>query len=93
MSSVVILGAGISGHTAAAYARKWLGRDDTATVVSPNGSYNWIPSNIWVGVGLMGPYDFLINATGPRLRFDKTPGLGPDGHSLSVCTVEHALQA
>ena len=32
------------------------------------------------------PYDFLINATGPRLRFDKTEGLGPDGHSLSVCT-------
>ena len=37
-------------------------------------------------------YDFLINATGPKLRFDKTEGLGPDGHSLSVCTVEHAVQ-
>ncbi len=36
MSRVVILGAGISGHTAAAYARKWLGRDDTVTVVSPS---------------------------------------------------------
>jgi len=145
MSRVVILGAGISGHTAAAFARKWLGRDDTVTVISPNESYNWIPSNIWVGVGLMRPaqvtfplapvyerhgiefrqaaareihpegddaspdpyvvietaagarervpYDFLINATGPRLRFDKTEGLGPDGHSLSVCTPEHAVQA
>jgi sulfide:quinone oxidoreductase len=144
MSRVVILGAGISGHTAAAYARRCLGRDDTVTVVSPNETYNWIPSNIWVGVGLMGPsqvtfplapvyerhgiefkqawareihpegdadhpapyvviesaagapekvtYDFLINATGPRLRFDKTDGLGPDGNSLSVCTVEHAVQ-
>ena len=144
MSRVVILGAGISGHTAAAFARKWLGGDDTVTVVSPNETYNWIPSNIWVGVGLMGasqvtfplapvyerngiefkqaaareihpegdaaspepfvtiesgtgltekvPYDFLINATGPQLRFDKTEGLGPGGNSLSVCTVEHALQ-
>ena len=55
MSRVVILGAGISGHTAAAFARKWLGRDDTVTVVSPNDTYNWIPSNIWVGVGLMKP--------------------------------------
>ena len=55
MSRVVILGAGISGHTAAAFARKWLGRDDTVTVISPNESYNWIPSNIWVGVGLMRP--------------------------------------
>jgi sulfide:quinone oxidoreductase len=143
MSRVVILGAGISGHTAATFARRWLGPGDTVTVVSPNDSYNWIPSNIWVGVGLMGPgqvtfplapvyerhgiefkhawareihpegdaasaapyvvaeavsggsekvpYDFLINATGPRLRFDKTAGLGPDGNSLSVCTPEHAV--
>ena len=34
MSRVVIPGAGISGHTAAAYARKWLGRDDTVMVIS-----------------------------------------------------------
>ena len=39
------------------------------------------------------PYDFLINATGPRLRFDETEGLGPDGNSLSVCTLEHAVGA
>ena len=148
MSRVVVLGAGISGHTAASFAKRWLGRAASVTVVSPNSSYNWIPSNIWVGVGLMRPtqvtfplapvyerhgiefvhaaarelhpegdvadptpyvtveptaksgeganarvkYDFLINATGPKLRFDKTEGLGPDGHSLSVCTVEHAVQ-
>jgi sulfide:quinone oxidoreductase len=55
MSRVVILGAGISGHTAAAFARKWLGKNDTVTVVSPDETYNWIPSNIWVGVGRMGP--------------------------------------
>jgi sulfide:quinone oxidoreductase len=145
VSRVVILGAGISGHTAASFARKWLSRDDTVTVISPSDTYNWIPSNIWVGVGLMQPrqvtlplapiyerhniefiqawaraihpegdeshpgpyvavervsggtgtvpYDYLINATGPRLRFDRTEGLGPDGHSLSVCTPEHAVAA
>jgi sulfide:quinone oxidoreductase len=39
-------------------------------------------------------YDFLINATGPALRFDKTEGLGPDGgNSLSVCLPQHAAQA
>lgn len=145
MTRVVVLGAGISGHTAAAFARKWLGGGGTVTVVSPRPDYNWVPSNIWVGVGLMQPaqvtfplapvyerhgiefvqatareihpegdrgdptpyvtveaaangapqrvlYDFLINATGPQLRFDKTEGLGPDGHSLSVCTPEHAAQ-
>ena len=144
MSRVVVLGAGISGHTAAAFARTWLGKEHSVTVVSPKPDYNWIPSNIWVGVGLLPaekvtfplapvyerhgiefvqatartihpegkvgdptpyvavetaagvgsrvPYDFLINATGPQLRFDKTVGLGPDGHSLSVCTPEHAVQ-
>jgi sulfide:quinone oxidoreductase len=146
MSRVVVLGAGIAGHTAAAFARSWLGRGDTVTVVSPRPDYNWVPSNIWVGVGLMKPaqvtfplapvyeragiefvqaaakeihpegdrehptpyvtaefadgstgrvpYDFLINATGPALRFDKTEGLGPEGgNSLSVCLPAHAAQA
>jgi sulfide:quinone oxidoreductase len=149
MSRVVVLGAGISGHTSAAFLRKWLGRDDEVFVISPKPTYNWIPSNIWVGVGLMSPndvvlplapiyerhgiefkqaravelhpegraddpapyvvvestrpgqegvredvrYDFLINATGPKLNFGATPGLGPDGHSLSVCTEAHAAAA
>jgi sulfide:quinone oxidoreductase len=146
MSRVVVLGAGIAGHTAAAFARKWLGSEHTVTVVSPRPDYNWVPSNIWVGVGLMKPaqvtiplapvyeragiefvqaaareihpegdrdhptpyvvvepaggaatklpYDFLLNATGPELRFDKTEGLGPDGgHSLSVCLPGHAAAA
>jgi len=142
----VVLGAGIAGHTAAAFARRWLGRGDSVTVISPRADYNWVPSNIWVRVGLMRPakvtfplapvyeragiefvqaaareihpegdveastpyvtaefadvrqtkvrYDFLINATGPALRFDKTEGLGPEGgNSLSVCLPDHAAQA
>ena len=131
MSRVVVLGSGVAGHTAAAFARRWLGKDDSVTVVSPTDHYNWIPSNIWVGVGLKKPqqvtfplrpvydrhgiefvhaaaseihpegdgedqtpfvvavdkaatttrvpYDYLINATGPKLHFDKTEGLGPRG--------------
>ncbi len=35
-------------------------------------------------------YDYLIIATGPKLAFDEIPGLGPDGHTHSVCTVNHA---
>ncbi|MCQ8103359.1 FAD-dependent oxidoreductase [Methylomonas sp. SURF-2] len=35
-------------------------------------------------------YDFLIIATGPKLAFDEVPGLGPDGHTQSVCHVDHA---
>lgn len=147
MSRVVVLGAGVAGHTAAAFARKWLTARDEVIVVSPKPDYNWIPSNIWVGVGLMPAervrfplapvyarhgidfkqaratemhpeggastavpylvaestraghegeredirYDFLINATGPKLNFGATEGLGPDGHTLSVCTDSHAV--
>jgi len=36
-------------------------------------------------------YDRLMLATGPRLAFEKVPGLGPiDGHTQSVCNLEHA---
>jgi sulfide:quinone oxidoreductase len=38
-------------------------------------------------------YDYLVNATGPKLNFGATPGLGPDGHSYSVCTSGHAVEA
>ncbi len=55
MARVVILGAGISGHTAALHLRRSLGRDHEVVVVSPNADWNWIPSNIWVGVGRMSP--------------------------------------
>ena len=150
MATVVVLGAGISGHTAALHLRRRLRAKHRVVVVSPNSDWNWIPSNIWVGVGQMDRadvvfplapvyarlgiefhqargvairpegtaedptptveieytdpnrdgevatlgYDFLVNATGPKLNFGATPGLGPDGgHSYSVCTAEHAGQA
>jgi len=38
-------------------------------------------------------YDYLVNATGPKLNFEATPGLGPDGHTVSVCTYGHAEEA
>ncbi len=148
MSRLLILGAGIAGHTAAMHARHRLPSQHEVVVVSPNSQWNWIPSNIWVGTGYMKPeqvtfplgpvyqklgipfhqakavsihpdgsvdrptpyvtieytsddkrgqvaqldYDFLINATGPRLNFGATKGLGPEGNSLSVCTYGHASQ-
>jgi sulfide:quinone oxidoreductase len=150
MARVVVLGAGVSGHTAALYLKKRLGKAHDVVVVSPNSTYNWIPSNIWVGVGKMTTddvvfplapiykkkgiefvqakafalwpegdadndqpaveveytsperageteklrYDYVINATGPKLNFGATPGLGPDeGHTVSVCTPSHATEA
>ena len=146
---VVVLGSGIAGHTAASFLRKWLGKEHQVVVVSPKPDYNWIPSNIWVGVGLLRAdqvlfplppvyeragidyrqaravalypegaadaaspfveieytspdkqgqrervsYDYLINATGPKLAFEATPGLGPGQHTVSVCTADHAVEA
>lgn len=149
MAKVVVLGAGVAGHTAALLLRRKLGREHSVTVVSPNSKYQWIPSNIWVGIGQMTekqvtfplapvyrkqhieykqakaltifpegspddptpsvlveftgkdnmgkqeklPYDYLVNATGPKLNFKATEGLGPEGFSESVCTTHHALHA
>ena len=149
MAKVLILGAGVAGHTAALHAKRMLSKNDEIIVISPNSKYNWIPSNIWVGVGrmsaeqvtfLLAPvykkkgiafhqalaqeihpegdtstsrgyvtvlytdaarsgqkanieFDYLINATGPKLNFAATPGLGPDGHTVSVCTYGHAIDA
>ena len=154
MARLVVMGGGVSGHTAATFAKKWLGKEHEVVVVTPNSQWNWIPSNIWVGVGEMQKedvifplapvyekagidyrqakavsihpegkedddtpfitieytgqnkkgqtdeltYDYLINATGPKLNFDATPGLG-DGngqmgsHTVSVCTADHAVHA
>ena len=150
MARVVVLGAGIAGHTAASYLQKYLSKDHKITVVSPTSTYQWIPSNIWVGVGRMTaeeikfdlnplykkwgieflqakalkffpegddeidtgyvtveytspeksgliqkvPYDFLINATGPKLNFAATEGLIPGkGNIASVCSFNHATEA
>ncbi|WP_374489404.1 NAD(P)/FAD-dependent oxidoreductase [Zoogloea sp.] len=150
MAKIVILGAGISGHTAARYLNRWLPTEHEIIMVSPNREWNWIPSNIWVGIGKMDksqvtfdlantyhktriifhqaralaihpegdaddaqpyitaeftaphslghikkiPFDYLINATGPKLNFQATPGLGPEGgHTVSVCTADHAVEA
>lgn len=149
MSTIVVLGAGISGHTAAAFLRKKLSKKHKVIVVAPNSYYQWIPSNIWVGVGRMTvdqvrfklaprykkvgiefhqalaisihpegdadhtkafvkatytlpekqgqefvlEYDFLVNATGPKLNFDATEGLGPGKNTVSVCSYDHAAHA
>lgn len=36
-------------------------------------------------------YDYLVIATGPKLAFDEIEGLGPTGHTQSVCHVDHAV--
>ncbi len=150
MARILVLGAGIAGHTAASHLRRKLSKEHEVLVVSPNRKYQWVPSNIWVGIGRMKPedvcfalepvykrkgigykqakvvsfhpegsateqrpfvtieylygeqqgvqeqvwYDYLINATGPKLAFELTEGLKPGTNkTYSVCTYEHAAEA
>ncbi|RRQ48049.1 NAD(P)/FAD-dependent oxidoreductase [Maribacter algicola] len=150
MSKIVVLGAGIAGHVAATHLRRKLSKAHEVVVISPNSNYQWIPSNIWVGIGRMESkeilfpleplykkkgirykqakvttfypegdeetdkpfvsieyivgenkgqkekvtYDYLINATGPKLAFDMTEGLNPGTNkAYSVCTYSHAEHA
>ena len=46
-----------------------------------------------MGDGTFVDYDYLVIATGPELAFDEIEGLGPKGHTQSVCHIDHALQA
>ncbi|ABQ70067.1 FAD-dependent pyridine nucleotide-disulphide oxidoreductase [Rhizorhabdus wittichii RW1] len=38
-------------------------------------------------------YDYLVIATGPDLAFNEIEGLGPQGHTVSVCQTAHAADA
>jgi sulfide:quinone oxidoreductase len=38
-------------------------------------------------------YDYLIISTGPKLAFEEVEGSGPEHHTQSVCTVNHAEKA
>jgi sulfide:quinone oxidoreductase len=38
-------------------------------------------------------YDYLVITTGPKLSFDEVPGAGPEGHTQSICLVDHAEKA
>jgi sulfide:quinone oxidoreductase len=46
-----------------------------------------------LGDGRTFGYDYLVITTGPKLAFDEVPGLGPDGHTHSICTQPHAVSA
>jgi len=46
-----------------------------------------------LGDGTVLEYDYLVIATGPKLAFEEVNGLGPDGHTQSICKTGHAEAA
>ena len=98
MATVVVLGAGISGHTAAAFLRKKLPKKHKVVVVTPNTYYQWIPSNILVGVGRMTidqvrfKLDKLYKRWGIEYHQARAVSIHPEGETASeqgFVTVEY----
>lgn len=50
-------------------------------------------STLKLAAGESFSYDYLVITTGPKLNFGAVPGLGPDGFTQSICTLEHARKA
>jgi len=50
-------------------------------------------NRVELGDGSSLAYDYLVVATGPELAFDEVAGLGPSGHTQSICDVDHAASA
>ncbi|MEA2080080.1 MAG: FAD/NAD(P)-binding oxidoreductase, partial [Pseudomonadota bacterium] len=135
MARIVILGAGTGGMPCAYEMREALGNEHSVTVINASDTFQFVPSNPWVGVGWRNAndttfkirpylekkgiefiagtateidpkenritlengnavdYDYLVITTGPRLAFEEVEGSGPEGHTLSVCTIDHAERA
>ncbi len=68
------------------YARKGIRfRNVAATAIDVAGH------SVTTSDGAVVNYDKLLVGTGPRLAFEKVPGLGPEhGFTQSVCNLEHA---
>lgn len=87
MATIVVLGAGIAGHTAASHLRRKLNKKHQVVVVSPNANYQWVPSNIWVGIGKMTPKDVifplkpLYKKRGIIFKQAKVENFYPEGNS------------
>ena len=85
MARTVILGAGVEGHTAAAFLRKWLIKEHEVIVVSPKPDYNWLPSNIWAGVDRMKaeqvviPLAHIYARHGVEFRQARAVSIHPEG--------------
>jgi sulfide:quinone oxidoreductase len=61
MAEIVILGAGIGGLPMAYDMKKEMRGEDSITVVSNNGYFQFTPSNPWAGVGWRTKKDVTID--------------------------------
>lgn len=71
-------------------ARTFARRD---IALRPEGARKVLPkeNRVELNDGSFVEYDYLVIATGPDLAFDEVPGLGPSGHTQSICQTDHAV--
>ena len=69
--------------------------DKKGIAFDPRGAKRVHPERnvVELGDGTLLAYDYLIVASGPKLAFEEVEGLGPKGHTQSICHVDHAEAA
>ncbi|MBU6469482.1 MAG: FAD-dependent oxidoreductase [Gammaproteobacteria bacterium] len=72
---------------------KYLARKDIEFIAQAATAVDPEKCNLTLASGEALEFDYLVIATGAKLAFDEIPGLGPEGYTQSICTVEHAERA
>jgi sulfide:quinone oxidoreductase len=69
--------------------------DKKGIAFEPRGAKRVHPERnvVELGDGTPLAYDYLVVASGPKLAFEEVEGLGPSGHTQSICHVDHAEAA
>lgn len=88
MSSIVLIGAGLAGMSAAYELRETLGKSHEITVVGDGDRFSFTPSNPWVAVGWRKPDEITLKAgdhlakKGIDFRTDGVARIDADSHRV-----------
>lgn len=90
MSDIVVIGAGLSGMSAAYELREFLGKGHRIVVVGDSERFSFTPSNPWVAVGWRKPDDITLKAgehltkKGIEFRSDGVAKIDAEGHRVTT---------
>ena len=88
MSSIIVIGAGLAGMSAAYELREFLGKGHDITVIGDSDRFSFNPSNPWVAVGWRKPGDITLQAgdhlarKGIGFRADGVAKIEADAHRV-----------
>ena len=70
--------------------RPYLEKKGIGLIASPVQRIDAAASTLALANGETVSYDYLVITTGPKLAFHEVEGSGPDAHTQSICTIDHA---